>query len=506
MAVWTLAAALGCGGSSSHPDAGGDGDFTLAVAPEELAIARGQSTAATITIERTGAVGEVELAAVGLPPGVSAAFDVNPVPAAVASVELTISVAASAEPGSSELTISGTAGDLERTAALAFTAQNMTVSGRLRYEREGITVVLVGKTPQLTGPGGTFTFTDVVPPYDLYTVAQTSSDHPGVIYYRGLTRPDPVVEAVSPPVGLPHETATVTGEVTGGGSLENPIALIWSEAAGETSAVGEDGTYSMTVSWRGGASASGTVYGLQWTTGASGAPESYTGYGEAALTVTAGGTHQAPIALSPPETAQLTGTITPPEGLPDPVLTLSHQFGSNSHELWTATTTSAEATIPRVPSGGSVLHAHSGGGELGSSSFVRPGLTGDTDVSVDMVPPPVPLQPPDEARGVDVTTPFAVEAAGPAVCTFRILSERVDYIVVTAGSEVTIPDVPERPLPPREPFTWTVECTGPLETTDEVTGPDPAWVVPGTASGPMRYRIQRYGGRFLSDIPPPPEP
>ena len=69
------------------------------------------------------------------------------------------------------------------------------VAGTVRGARAGVTVGLVGKGTTTSNATGNFTFTDVTPPYDLYTVADgglSVSPTRTVYYYDDLTSPTPI--------------------------------------------------------------------------------------------------------------------------------------------------------------------------------------------------------------------------------------------------------------------------------------------------------------------------
>lgn len=55
-------------------------------------------------------------------------------------------------------------------------AQGITVTGTIRGGTQGVTVRIVGKPAVTSGAGGSFTFTDVSPPYD-----STRSAAPGSV-------------------------------------------------------------------------------------------------------------------------------------------------------------------------------------------------------------------------------------------------------------------------------------------------------------------------------------
>jgi hypothetical protein len=104
-------------------------NFTLAAAPATLSVAQGSSIPSTITVIPTnGFTGSVNLAASGLPNGVTASFNTNP---ATTTSTLTFTASSSATPGPATVTITGTSGTLAPETAtidLTVTVPGFTVS------------------------------------------------------------------------------------------------------------------------------------------------------------------------------------------------------------------------------------------------------------------------------------------------------------------------------------------------------------------------------------------
>ncbi len=94
-------------------------ELVLSVAPASLTINQGSSAQTTVSMQRTGAVGVVTLDALSLPTGVSASF--SPAVTANTTSALTLSVAASAAPGTYPISIRGVAGAITRTTTLTLT-------------------------------------------------------------------------------------------------------------------------------------------------------------------------------------------------------------------------------------------------------------------------------------------------------------------------------------------------------------------------------------------------
>src|SRR5678815_1820146 len=90
---------VACGSVGGPPsgDSGGGGDddvppgdFTITTDPTSLTLPIAGSGTVTVTVQRTGAVGDIMLSASGLGANVSAAFSPNPIPASASTSQATI--------------------------------------------------------------------------------------------------------------------------------------------------------------------------------------------------------------------------------------------------------------------------------------------------------------------------------------------------------------------------------------------------------------------------------
>ena len=279
-------------------------------------------------------------------------------------------------------------------------------------------------------------------------------------------------------IGVPRgESGTIFGAITGGsGAATDSKVIAWGDTSGETTSyINTAGSYQFTANWPGrNTTQAGTLYGLQWTTNASGEPASYLRYGHKAATLTAGATTE--VYLNPADVstsvqaASLTGPISAPVGYSPPTFTLTQQLGNNSHVLWTGSVSNIDAKIPVVAAGKSALYAVANQTEA-TSEYVIPGLAADTDVTFAMPAAAVQSSPADGASGVDTTTPFAWTAPDQAVSLVQISTggtTRVSYQIFTTGSELTIPDLAEVPVPGNQSFSVRVLDYGPLSSVDLV--------------------------------------
>lgn len=493
-----IAALAACGNVKSSPDApGGDdidappsveGDFTMTADPGSIEIPIASSRTATVSIQRTGDVGEVMLSASGAGANLTVEFSPNPIPADATSSTATITAKGGMAAASSTLMVVGMAGPKTHTANIAITTKTITVTGTVRGGRSGVTVGLVGKTSVTSGGGGAFTFTDVTPPYDLYTVTPTgcgSTTTTAVYYFDDLTRPDPTVTAAAahtanctilPPlcgiiVGSECPSASLTGTRSGVGNATDPFIAVWSGGSygnPDLTATQLTGT----ASWLSGSTSTGNLFALQLTRKATGEPETYVAFGKSAATTLTDGS-PATVALpfvTVNSSATVSATITNPAGYDVPSMGLRQQFGTSVANLWTGMTTTVAAKIPLIAAaGGTSLFATTSIDGGGTSSYVYP-LTGDTTVSFTMPAAAVLVAPADTANGVTSSTPLMWTPGADTISEVVIGTSgttRVVYRVFTAASEVTIPSVTEAPLPSGQSFSWSVNGYGPSSSIDD---------------------------------------
>lgn len=486
-----------CGDVKASPDApdtqgdAADGDFTLSVDPTSLSIPIAGSATATVTIARTGSVGDVMLSASGLGANLEAEFSPNPIPAGSTTTTATIRVKGGTAPATSTVMLTGTAGDKSHSASIDVTSTTITVTGTIRGNRAGVRVGIIGKQSVLSGAGGVFSFTDVTPPYDLYTFANQGCSNtvtPTVYYFDDLTRADPTVTAaVTAPtcsaipslcgILVPCPASPVSGNKSGAGNSTDPVVFAWTGPNGSfnNGALNSNGAISGTISWRNSSSTNqGELFGIQFTRKASGAPNTFLGHAKS-TTTTVTDDQAALINLAfntVNSTGTITGTVTNPAGYPAPGVKLVQEFGSTFASLWTADTTAIDATIPLVPTlGGTALYAATSL-DGGSSEFIQP-LTGTATVSFTMPAAAVPSTPTDEATGVTTATVFAWTAPNNVVSEANITTTstqgtaKATYRVFTANTQITIPVIPELPLPAAQSFNWRVHGYAPTTSVND---------------------------------------
>lgn len=491
---------VACGSVGGPPsgDSGGGGDddvppgdFTITTDPTSLTLPIAGSGTVTVTVQRTGAVGDIMLSASGLGANVSAAFSPNPIPASASTSQAAIAIAGGSAPATTSITVTGTAGATQHAATLSVTSTTISVTGTIRGNRSGVKVGIIGKQSVTSGAGGVFTFTDVIPPYDLYTFGSsgsTSNPTPTVFLFNHLTRPDPIVSAPTtsdisliafclpiPPRTCPN--SAVTGTRTGARTNTDDIVFAWTGPSGGSfsgAVLNADGTYSGTIRWNSGADNAGVLHALQFTRRPSGAPNTFIGYARSTPTTVSDGV-AATInlaATSVNSTATLSGTITAPAGYPMPSISLVQQFGTTQAVLWnTNMTNTVDATFPLISAAGgtSLFASVASPAGTGSSAFVQP-LTATVAVNFAMPAVAVLNTPEDAATGVTTSTHFTWTSSPSIINELNISTggtNRASYRIFTMANDATIPVVPELTFPADQDFSWRVNGYGPNASIDE---------------------------------------
>jgi len=475
---------LACGSvNNSGASDGGPSDFTLTVNPTSLTIPIARSKTVEVTIGRTGAAGDVMLNASGGGTSITTTFAPNPVPAGTTTSQATITVAGGAAAATTTLTLTGMAGSIQHSATVSVTSTTITVTGTVRGNRFGVKVGIIGKQSVTSGAGGVFMFTDVTPPYDLYTFGDsgsTSSPTPAVFLFNGLTRPDPIVTAPATanltPVVLcgivsPCPSSPVTGTKTGSGTNTDPVVFAWTNGA-FSGTLDPSGTYRGQITWSSGSTNQGVLHAIQLTRRASGAPNTFLGYAKSGqVTLTSGTAATVNLGFaSVNSTATLTGTVSGPSGYPSPSISLMQQFGGTQAPLWTTTTTTTvDATFPLIAAAGGTTLVASTSLNGGTSTFVQP-LAATVAVDFAMPAAVVLALPADAMPGVTASTHFTWTSAASTINEVDISTgapTRAAYKIFTTSSDATIPVVPELALPANQAFSWQVVGYGPNATIDE---------------------------------------
>ena len=295
-------------------------DFALTATPASLSITVGQAGTSTVTLTRTGGfAGNVTLALEGAPAGVTAAFAPNPATAATST--LTITTAASAIPGTYNLTVRGTAtGQSDRTTTIALTVAPLPGISLLVAPTLSATAGTVASTSITIVRIGSFTG-DVALTLENAPAGVTAAFTPPTITSTGTTSS----LALTVPANQSPATTTMTVRATGTGITAQTAVVAFTVAAAQgyslaatsvSTAQGTTGTSTITINRTGGfaGSVSLAVAGLPSGVTATFTPQATTGNTSSlALSVAASvapGTYSAGVFVTGTATA-LTTVTTP---------------------------------------------------------------------------------------------------------------------------------------------------------------------------------------------------
>ena len=243
-------------------------DFDLSLSPETVTLSEGVGGEVTISvgISRTNFEGDISLSFSGA--GVSGSF--SPASTAGTSSSLSVSVPASLSAGAYTFTVSGAAGDLERSASLTLIVEappSTDVTGKvMNLAGEGLSGINVQIVDQdgpkalvVTGAGGSFSVSDVKTPYSVSAVPPPPlATELLPITWDEVSRSDPqvVLPGISASPVCSRAPATLSGSVApavGAGNTATvsfvaeglSIAPIMSSASDNL--VAGDGAYSISV-------------------------------------------------------------------------------------------------------------------------------------------------------------------------------------------------------------------------------------------------------------------
>ncbi len=476
---------------AKSPDGGGSGDadFTLTVDPTSLTIPIAGSAELTVTVERTGAIGDITLSASGFGANLDVTLLPEVIPDGATAGQVTIRVIGGTMPSRTTVTLTGTPAGTSHSVDVTVATTTITVTGMVRGNLPGVTIGLMGKTSVTSGLDGAFTFTDVTPPYDLYTIADDGCGNnrtPTVHYFDDLTRPDPTVTAgvyssictTTSPCTSP--SSNVSGTKSGAGNSSDQVVWAWSEGSFSNAVLNTDGTYSGKISWCSGNTSTGAIYAVQYTQKPNGAPDTFLGFAKTpSKTLTNGTAAMIDVPFTNiNSTATITGTLNGPTGYPTPSVELRQQFGSVTVPLWQADTTAIDAVFPVIPAAGvSSLYASSNLAGHGGTYFAQP-LVGNATVDITMPAAAEVATPANMASGITTNTTFTWTAPESVISVLSISGTGASYRIYTMSEQATIPAIPELDLPAGTQFNWAVFGFGPASgsndaaATNELEGPN----------------------------------
>ena len=316
--------------------------------------------------------------------------------------------------------------------------------------------ISIGAKNAITDANGSFTISNVTPPYDLVAV----SGKVGVVY-QGLTLTSPTIVLYNSLPTLPN-TGTVMGSVSPTTLLtaaNYTTSVAWGSP--ETTIFADSNSFStnpfsLTLDWFGPASTTGNLHVLQWLNNSTtNLPTSYSGYQTKSGVVVAasGTTSNQDMTMGSVTSANLTGTLTVPTAYSPVFNVLTLTWGDGATMILAADSGPPGSTFNYVmPSGVgatvTILALATSTG-VASGAFMSGLAPNATNVS--MVVPAASTQgiPADAATGITTAqaftwTPFA---GGIDLVIFQPnLSTDPTYYVFTAATTTTIPDLSAQAL------------------------------------------------------------
>jgi hypothetical protein len=460
---------MACGGSSSG---GGGGGPTLAITPKPAPAVTAGGSGNGFTATLTGATDTINWT---LTPStgrgsISPATGVNTTytpPASVASA--------------TTVTLTATAGTLTDSVTITINPPaTITVTGKV-VASNGLPVanspVVIGTQSAITAADGTFTISNVTTPYDLISVVSTPNKL-GVVY-KGLTRTDPTILQMGLVPALPY-SGTVGGSVSP--VPANKTYVAWgSPETTKTSGNLAANPYSLSLTWLGATSTTGTLHALQWHP-ASGLPTGYDGYGtKTGVTVANSGTTSGQnITMTGVSSDNISGSITLPASytLGSKAMSVVFSSGASIPILSDSTsTTSFNYLTPSSVGGTITLTALAGASGVGLSVAGKTGLAANA-TGVTVAPQEVSVHglPANAGTGITTNTDFTwTQFAGGLhiVVLAPTVATNPAFYVFTTGTTTKIPDLSAQGLglpSGGASYGWTIVAVAPWTSIDDFAG------------------------------------
>jgi len=380
----------------------------------------------------------------------------------------------------------------------------ITVNGTVvDYNKQPVvnaTVIISGRAPVITDPGGKFTVTSVATPYDCTAIWGAAGGT--ALVYQGLTRADPTLQ-FAPSGTATEKKASVSGRITPyTAGAENPMVafgspemnlLEWNYQIGQpVASTGYD--YTLTPSWYGASATTGTLHALQWNK-AGGLPTTYVGYAsQPNVTLSDGGTFSGrDLALTSVSTTSVNGDVSlfPNSTLGVKWINVHFKSGAQLPLLYHS---NADLSFSyNTPN----LSTNVAGFDVFAEAYLQPDqevsrsvkrgvAANESNIGLVLNSPPVAVLPVDHATGVSYSTEFRWTPFSNGVHRLVITAPgNVPwFFVVTKSAFARIPDLSAygMGLPAVYEYTWWVQAFAPFADVD-------AWA----ASAEQNYFTERYG-------------
>lgn len=454
--------------------------FSVKLASSGDTLVRGDDTTVQVTV--TNASGSVDLSVAGVPAGVTATLADTTLSGGATSTTLDVQVTPAAAEGDVTLTVNATNGGKAASTTFDLTITSLSVNGTvvdlLGDGVAGATVAIQGAVTT-TDSAGAFTLGGVAVPYDAI-VKQAVGPSSAAQVFEGLTSPTPELNPYASIVSFSSTamTATISGDLSSAVTAGYTARVCAQSSATlmqgcDTVAAGAT-SYSINVGWRSGASVPVTLYAIEVATDADGFATGYDQYGTATGNVSDGGTPTIDVTWSStPSASDITTNVNVPAGFNIEDVYAGAKLGAmTTLPLFDATgsplPTSFAATVPQIgqASNAVVVAAYPALGGAASIAW-KLGLSGGSNVTIDLPTPPTPTAPADGASGIGVGSTLSLSSVTGAA-TFIISGGSQAIIVTTTNSSITIPDLTSlgMPLAAATNYSWQA-IVSPNATTPE---------------------------------------
>jgi len=342
--------------------------------------------------------------------------------------------------------------------------------------------VLVSGLPSAnTDANGSFTIANVTIPY---TVTVVDGTNKRALVYRGLMRGDPTLVWLGTTPGTSH-SATVSGKLVPwtqqGAGVSARVAYASPDAVGGGNVTLATGAFSVTSTWYGPTTTTGTVYALQWSYDANGLPTTFSNFGKRTGVALLDGTTNANQndTIGVAQTGQISGTVSIPAGYTLTGRNLAAVFESKASIV----VLSDASTVPNFTyntpnvTGVQMSLVAAIAGATGSSveSFLSGLAVNQTGITMTIPAAPELSLPVASATNITTSTPFSWTqfAGGVHILEFNpAVTGQPSYLVLTSATSDSIPNLTSAglTLPSSATYKWSVIGVAPFASVDAAAG------------------------------------
>ncbi len=346
-----------------------------------------------------------------------------------------------------------------------------------------VPVQIVGVPSVNTDANGAFTIANVTTPYTIIVVDGANNR---ALVYRGLTRSDPTLFWLGATPGTLH-SAAVSGSLVAwtpiapGTQTTARAGFVSPDASGNATVNNTSGNVTISSSWYGSTTTTGTIYALIWNYDSNILPTTFVKFGKRSnVTLLDGTTNSGQNdTIGVAQTAQISGTVNVPSGYTLKSRSVYAVFESKlGIPILSDGTTVPNFTYntPNVTGAGASLVALA---QDATGSVVESFMSGlgvnQTGITMTMPAAPEQSLPVDNATGVTTKTPFSWTQfqGGIHLVVFNaVTSGQPNILLITAATSDSIPNLSSLglPLPSAATYHWSVDGVGPFSSMDAAAG------------------------------------